>query len=162
MSTTCQFGAVQNASDASTLSSALPTRRRVLSRSAVGMAGLTCGHFLGHFLQHGQPAQAKAAGLAADRTADVDDPHFLIYWFLEGGWMGYDMFNPVVTDNNVRHRLEDISRERYRVLKFGQDGYRIKRDGDIRYGYLAESGKPLFGDLAVLASMQTGTSHSSE
>jgi hypothetical protein len=76
--------------------------------------------------------------------------------------MGYDMFNPVTTPNNVVERLQNISEERYRVLKFGEPGYGIYRHGNIRYGYLAEPGKDLFQDMAVLSSMHTGSFHSGD
>jgi hypothetical protein len=72
------------------------------------------------------------------------------------------MFNPVVTPNNVVNRLENPSDERYRVLEFGKPGYQIQQEGNIRSGYLAARGKPLFADMAVLSSMHTGSFHSGE
>ena len=86
---------------------------------------------------------AKAEEMVRAKSAEGTDPHFLVYWFVEGGWMGYDMFNPVTTPNNLVDRLQNISEERYRVLKFGEPGYGIYRHGNIRYGYLAEPGKDL-------------------
>src|SRR5262249_10800991 len=64
--------------------------------------------------------------------------------------------------NNVLDRLENPSDERYRVLTFGAEGYRIQQHGNIRYGYLAEKGRPLFREMAVLSSMHTGSFHSGE
>lgn len=141
---------------------ALIRRRLFLKRALSCAAGLTCADFLSYLFRHGPPTGQRALAMARDRSGEAPEPRFLIYWFLEGGWMGYDMFNPVVTDNNVLARLEDVSAERYRVLRFGEDGYRIQRHGDIRFGYLAEDGKELFGDLSVLSSMETGSFHSGE
>lgn len=98
--------------------------------------------------------------LAHDAVQANADPRFLVYWYLEGGWCGYDMFNPLMTPNHVVERLEDISAERYRVLKWGEEGYGIYQKGNIRYGYLAEPGKAIISDMAVLSSMHTGSGHS--
>lgn len=140
--------------------SSVPSRRRFLRRSLGSIAGLTCADFLSYFAAYGMPGEQSADQLSEDATRASEDPHFLIYWFLEGGWCGYDMFNPVNTENNVVKRLENISDERYRVLEWGQDDYSIKTHGNIRYGYLAEAGKDLFGDMAVISSMHTGSGHS--
>ncbi|MGN6133137.1 MAG: DUF1501 domain-containing protein [Aureliella sp.] len=139
-----------------------PSRRNFLRRSLGSIAGLTCADFLSHFKAYGMPGEDRATRLAAGATEANADPHFLVYWYLEGGWCGYDMFNPVNTENNVVHRLEKISDERYRVLNWGQDDTTIKTHGNIRYGYLAEAGKDLFGDMAVISSMHTGSGHSRE
>jgi hypothetical protein len=136
-------------------------RRTFLGQAAAGLAGLSALDFLGHFARFGLPYEPRAFGMAADAAAG-EEPSFLIYWFLEGGWEGYDMFNPVVTPNNVVNRLENPSDERYRVLEFGKPGYQIQQEGNIRYGYLATRGTPLFGDMAVLSSMHTGSFHSGE
>jgi hypothetical protein len=138
----------------------LPTRRRFLSRSLASVAGLTCADFLSHFAAYGMPDEGGAERLNAEAVVANEDPHFLVYWYLEGGWCGYDMFNPVNTENNVVKRLDNISDERYRVLDWGQDDFTIKTHGNIRYGYLAENGKDLFDDMAVVSSMQTGSGHS--
>ena len=136
-------------------------RRTFLGQAAGGLATLSAMEFLGYFTRYGLPYESRACGMAED-VARAAEPSFLIYWFLEGGWDGYDMFNPVVTPNNVVERLEDPSEERYRVLKFGEPDYRIQRHGNIRYGYLAEGGKSLFPEMAVLSSMHTGSFHSGE
>lgn len=142
----------------------LQTRREFLRNALVTTATLTCADFLSYFLRFGlPPVSSKANAMAAQASKRADNPHFLIYWFLEGGWMSYDMFSPVDTPNNVLHRLANISEERYRVLKWKQDpAYGIFTYGNIRYGFLAEPGKPLFKDMAVLSSMSTGTFHSGE
>jgi hypothetical protein len=144
------------------------TQSRRLSRRAfvrglgVTAASLTCVDFLGYFNAFGMPKDDAASRLAAQAAEANRDPHFLIYWYLEGGWMGYDMFNPVVTPNNLLNRLSNISQERYRVMHFGEEGFGIYNQGPIRYGYLAEPGKDLFRDMAVLSSMHTGSFHSGD
>lgn len=136
------------------------SRRHFVRRSTATLAGLSCADFLSYFAAYGMPGEGKIHSLAADATRASENPHFLVYWYLEGGWCGYDMFNPVNTENNVLTRLENISDERYRVLDWGQDDYRIQTHGNIRYGYLAEAGRDLFGDMAVISSMHTGSGHS--
>ena len=126
----------------------MPERRRFLKRSLASVAGLTCTDFLSHFAAYGMPGERRYDELAAEAVAANENPHFLVYWYLEGGWCGYDMFNPVNTENNVLKRLANVSDERYRVLDWGQDDYTIKTEGNVRYGYLAENGKDLFQDLA--------------
>lgn len=158
--TVCEVAAPLEKNAATTVS-----RRDFLGRSARTTVGaLTCADFLGYFLLNGgPPAQAAAeAGRVRDKIREADKPHFLIYWFMEGGWESYDMFSPVMTPNNVINRLPNESDERYRVLKFGEPGYGIYNQGNIRYGYLAEPGKDLFPDMAVLSSMSTGSFHSGD
>ena len=88
-------------------------RRRFLKKALGGTALLSCADFLSYFLRFGLPSSDRASLMAGERVAEAQrasPPRFLIYWFLEGGWMGYDMFNPIVTDNNVLHRLPDVGR----------------------------------------------------
>jgi hypothetical protein len=136
-------------------------RRAFLGQAAAGLAGLSVLDFLGFFQRFGLSFEPRAFGMAEDAGAQ-DEPSFLIYWFLEGGWQGYDMFNPVATPNNLVDRLENPSQEHYRVIDFGKEGYQIQQEGNIRYGYLAARGKPLFADMVVLSSMHTGSFHSGE
>ncbi len=140
----------------------LPSRRRFLKRLGVATLGLTCSDFLSYFFRFGLPNEARAEAMAKDASDRDQNQRFLIYWFIEGGWSGYDMFNPVMTPNNVVHRLDNISQERYRVLKFGQPNYGIYRDKNIHYGFLAQPAKELFDDMAIISSMSTGTGHSTE
>ena len=160
MNTQCQVERRIESADPAQAQPPWPTRRRFLRRTLGSMAGLTCADFLSHFALFGMPAESRAERMAEQAVQANENPHFLVYWYLEGGWCGYDMFNPVNTENNVVHRLDDISLERYRVLNWGQDDYTIRTEGNIRYGYLAESGKDLFPDMAVLSSMHTGSGHS--
>ena len=136
-----------------------PSRRGFLQRSIGSIAGLTCADFLSYFSAYGMPDEGKATRMAKDATRASENPRFLVYWYLEGGWCGYDMFNPVNTENNVLKRLDNISDERYRVLEWGQDDHTIKTHGNVRYGYLAEPGMDLFADMAILSSMHTGSGH---
>lgn len=160
MSRSCELDdSIQHAGD-QLFKPPLPARRRFLRRSLASVAGLTCADFLSHFAAYGMPDESRTERLSAEAVAANEDPHFLVYWYLEGGWCGYDMFNPVNTENNVVHRLDNISDERYRVLHWGRDDYSIQTHGNIRYGYLAENGKDLFGDMAVVSSMHTGSGHS--
>jgi hypothetical protein len=137
-------------------------RRSLLGRTAAGVAGLTCADFLRFFVQNGMPPSSRDAVMAAEAAKAAPEPRFLIYWYMEGGWESYDMFSPVMTPNHIFQRLDDISKERYRVLNFGKPGYGIYKQGNIRYGYLAEAGKHHFPYTAVLSSMHTGSFHSGE
>ena len=140
-------------------------RRDFLRRAAATTAGVSAMSFLSYFNAYGAPPQtAKTLAVGRDMAKEGDDPHFLIFWYIEGGWESYDMFSPVVTPNNVIHRLppEKISDETYRVLHFGEAKYGIYKHENIRYGYLAEEGKNLFPDMAILSSMDTGEFHSGE
>lgn len=140
-------------------------RRDFIHRIGLTAAGLTCADFLGFFGRKGYAEEpTRTFTQKAKEVAGAKEPRFLIYWFLEGGWEGYDCFNPVVTPNNIfpETRLPNISDEHYRVLNFGKEGYGIYKHGSIRYGYLAEDAKDLFKDMAVLSSMETGSGHSAE
>lgn len=136
------------------------SRRGFLKTLGKGMAGLSCLDFLTYFNAYGAPQESRLNEIAADASAAGEDPHFLIYWYIEGGWCGYDMFNPVATGNHVIDRLENISDERYRILEWGDDYHRIYNKNGLRYGYLAEPGEDLFPDMAILSSMHTGSGHS--
>lgn len=142
------------------------SRRTFLKRGKEAAVAVTAAEFLGYLLAHGDPNQGRAwaQSVKAKATEGTTEPRFLIYWFVEGGWESYDMFSPVETDNNVLKRLpqDEISKERYRVLNWGKPDYHIKTHGNIRYGYLAEGGKNLFPEMAILSSMHTGSFHSGE
>ncbi len=137
-----------------------PTRRTFLKRLGLTTAGLTCADFLSHFVRYGAPFDRRAEALAAGASHAGENAKFLVYWFIEGGWAGYDMFNPVITENHVVKRLENPSDEFYRVLQWGGPGYGVEKHGNIRHGFLASDGRDLFDDMAVLSSMHTGQGHS--
>ncbi|MCS7224559.1 MAG: hypothetical protein NZ959_08390 [Armatimonadetes bacterium] len=142
----------------------LQTRRSFLRKAMATAATLTAADFLSFFFEFGPPKlSSRVAAAAKEAAAQTDRPHFLIYWFLEGGWISYDMFSPVDTPNNVLHRLANISEERYRVIKWKEDPfYRIFDDGRVRYGFLVKPGEHLLKDMAIVSSMYTGTFHSGE
>ena len=135
-------------------------RRRFLRDAIITTSALTCADFLRYFRAYGAPQNDQGSRLAAQATEANDSARFLTYWYLEGGWCGYDMFNPVMTANHVHQRLDRISDERYRVLAWGDQDYTIYEHGNIRYGYLASAGKDLMSEMAVLSSMHTGAGHS--
>ncbi|HZO87467.1 MAG TPA: hypothetical protein VFB38_03950 [Chthonomonadaceae bacterium] len=140
------------------------TRRSFMQKALMTATSISALDFLSYFHAYGSPLPDKTRRTAREAARANDNPHFLIYWYIEGGWESYDMFSPVVTPNNVIHRLppDQISKETYRVLHFGEPGYGIYKQGNIRYGYLAEHGKNLFPDMAVLSSMETGEFHSGD
>ncbi len=141
------------------------SRRSFLRRGAQTGLALGAADFLNYLMRHGDPREGRAfADSIAAKVQEAADPHYLIYWFVEGGWESYDMFSPLDTANNVVTRLPaaQISNERYRVLKWGQPDHYITKTGNIRHGYLAEGGKSLFADMAVLSSMHTGEFHSGD
>lgn len=140
------------------------TRRSFFRKAVTTAAGVSALDFLSYFNAYGMPLDGKTLARSHDKAKEGADPHFLIVWYIEGGWESYDMFSPVVTPNNVVHRLppDQVSKETYRVLHFGEPKYGIYQHGPIRYGYLAEDGKNLFPDMAILSSMDTGEFHSGE
>ncbi|GAB4452683.1 MAG: hypothetical protein OHK0029_04080 [Armatimonadaceae bacterium] len=143
------------------------TRRSFLRRTAETTLALGAADFLTYFLRHGDPGAGAAwARETEDIAQKAAEPRYLIFWFMEGGWESYDMFSPVDTPNNIfpetRLPLERTSEERYRIKQWGKPGYTIQKHGNIRYGYLAEGGKELFPEMAVLSSMHTGSFHSGE
>ena len=162
MSATCHVDSEVRFANPQPASERRTGRRQFIKRVGLTTAGLGCADFLSYFFTFGLPRDRRAVALAEGASRAAENKRFLVYWFLEGGWQGYDMFNPVMTENNIHQRLDNPSHERYRVLHFGEPGYGIYNHGRIRYGYLAEAGKDLFGDMAVLSSVHTGTSHSRE
>lgn len=149
-----------NSSSSNSYSSLSIPRRRFFRDASLAATALTCADFLRYFKAFGAPRETTADRLADQAVSANDHPRFLTYWFLEGGWCGYDMFNPVMTANHIHKRLDRISDERYRVLRWGEADYTIYEKGNIRYGYLASEGKDLMKDMAVISSMHTGSGHS--
>lgn len=143
------------------------TRRSFLRRTAETTLALGAADFLNYLLHYGDPNQGAAWAREVQTAAkQATEPRYLITWYMEGGWESYDMFSPVDTPNNIfpENRLpkERTSEERYRIKQWGQPGYTIQQHGNIRYGYLAEGGKELFPEMAVLSSMHTGSFHSGD
>lgn len=144
------------------------TRRTFLRRGAEAGLALGAADFLSYFHRFGgDPNRGEAWAKGVESASkQATDPHYLIVWYVEGGWESYDMFSPLDTPNNIfpdkRLPKDQVSKERYRVLKWGQPDTFIKQEGPIRYGYLAEKGKSLFPEMAILSSMHTGSFHSGE
>lgn len=119
--------------------------------------------WLRFFRQNGVPGTTKSLGIAEAAAQVAGGPRFLIYWFQEGGWDGYSMFNPVETRNDAlggasSPPLEQIYRPQNVALVDGH--YPVSQKGNIKYGHLAEAGTDLFGDMAVVSSHYGGTFHS--
>jgi hypothetical protein len=118
--------------------------------------------WLRFFKGNGVPGTPRELGIAEAAAQVTGEPRFLIYWFIEGGWDGYSMFNPVATRNDAlggatAPPVEQIYRPNIALV----DGlYPVSTKGSIRYGHLAEGGADLFGDMAVVSSHHGGTFHS--
>ncbi|MBM3798241.1 MAG: DUF1501 domain-containing protein [Acidobacteria bacterium] len=142
-------------------------KRRSFLRGSAGIAAADC---LSYLASGG--AQSLSPGLAAaaeDHRKESEAPSFLIYWFVEGGWMSYDMFSPVLPVRNDS-KFGEMPRDPKAWDSFAQHLYRVKdlkpeefrRHGQIFYGPLAEDGKDMFNEMAIVSSMKTGGGHSTE
>jgi hypothetical protein len=149
-------------------------RRRFLHALGAG-AAVSVVDWLGFFRRHGVPgtpgdwaiADARAASGAADGGPDA--PSFLVYWFLEGGWDSYSMFGPVDTGNdatrsfppNTLNPTPSWSSQFYRARGYPTLPYGPSQQvGNIRAGFLAQPGAPLFNDMAVVSSHHGSAFHS--
>lgn len=145
-------------------------RRQLLQAGMATGAAISTLDWLRWFRSFGVPGTAKTLGIAdAVAQTAVPEPRFLIYWFLEGGWDGYCMFNPADTSNDATrvipsgtlHPNPSWSAHRYRPKGYGVDPvFRPKTLGNITYGHLAQDGTSLFPDLAVVSSHYGNTFHS--
>jgi hypothetical protein len=144
-------------------------RRQFLAGALAGTAISTLD-WLRFFRGFGVPGTAKELGIAEAAAAELNTtPRFLIYWFQEGGWDGYSMFNPVHTPNDgtrvvpagTLRPVPSWSQHRYRPKNYGTSPLNPPRtSGNIQYGYLAEDGVPLFPDMSVVSSHNGNTFHS--
>lgn len=142
-------------------------RRKFLSHSLQATGALAAGDFLGYFLSEGHSSMSPALSAAVqDHAREARAPRFLIYWFMEGAWMSYDMFGPVVPGRNDSAFGElprdpgdwgAVSEHVYRTKDLAPEDFR--RHGEIFHGPLAEDGRDLFGEMAVLSSALTGSGH---
>lgn len=147
-------------------------RRSFLKGAVTAGAAFSVADWLGLFRGHGVPGTSGEHALAQARAADpssLDQPRFLVYWFLEGGWDSYSMFGPVDTPNNAGlvvpagtlNPMPPWSDQFYRPR-----GYPTPPSGpsqvvgNLRAGFLAQPGAALFPDLAVLSSHHGSTFHS--
>lgn len=143
-------------------------RRQFLGSLAAGST-LSVVDWLGWFQRFGVPGTSKELGIAEAAAQAATEPHFLIYWFVEGGWDGYSMFNPVDTRNDATmvipagelHPNPEWSAQYYRPRDYGTGtNGPPATSGNITYGFLAQDGLPLFPDLAVVASHHGNAFHS--
>lgn len=142
-------------------------RREFFRHSARAAGALAAADFFGYLLSDGGSALSPAlTGAVQDHAREAAEPRFLVYWFMEGAWMSYDMFGPVVPVRNdsqfgdLPRDPDDwgvISEHVYRTKDLNPEEFR--RHGEIFHGPLAEDGKELFGEMAVLASALTGSGH---
>jgi hypothetical protein len=143
-------------------------KRRTLLAGAAAATAISTLDWLRLFRREGVPGTKKEWGIASAVADENPDPSFLIYWFQEGGWDGYSMFNPVDTPNHAELVIPagelkpnpSWSQQRYRPPGFGSTVATTKTKGNISYGYLAEEGLDLFGDLAVVSSHYGNPFHS--
>ncbi|XXF77500.1 DUF1501 domain-containing protein [Myxococcaceae bacterium GXIMD 01537] len=143
-------------------------RRQFLAGAAAG-AAISTLDWLRFFRAFGVPGTRKELGFAEAAAAEADNPRFLIYWFQEGGWDGYSLFNPIHTPNDATRvvpagELRPVptwTQHRYRPKGYGASPLEPPRtQGNITYGYLAEEGTSLFPDMAVVSSHNGNTFHS--
>ena len=142
-------------------------RRGFLSGAARGAGALAAADFFGYWLGGGLDSLSPAlAGAVKEHAKEASQPRFLIYWFMEGAWMSYDMFGPVLPSRNdagfsdLPRDPSDwgvISEHIYRTKDLAPEDFR--RHGEIFHGPLAEDGRELFGEMAILSSALTGSGH---
>ncbi len=142
-------------------------RRGFLSGAARGAGALAAADFFGYWLGGGLDSLSPAlAGAVKEHAKEASQPRFLIYWFMEGAWMSYDMFGPVLPSRNDAS-FSDLPRDPsdwgvisehiYRTKDLAPEDFR--RHGEIFHGPLAEDGRELFGEMAILSSALTGSGH---
>ncbi len=143
-------------------------RRQFLQSLAAGSV-ISTVDWLGYFRRFGVPGSTKELGLAEAAAQAQAEPRFLIYWFQEGGWDGYSMFNPVDTRNDAAqvipagelHPNPAWSDQYYRPTGYGNaPNAPPATQGNITYGFLGQPGLSLFPDLAVVSSHYGNEFHS--
>jgi len=137
-------------------------KRRDFLAAVGGSYAIGMLDWLSFFRRNGVPGTAKSLGIAEAAAQAATQPHFLIYWFQEGGWDGYSMFNPVATRNDAlggatAPPLQQIYRPN---VPLTNGLYPVATQGNIKYGHLAGAGTTLFNDMAVVSSHHGGTFHS--
>lgn len=117
--------------------------------------------WLRFFRARGVPGTSRDLGIA-EAVAQTSQPRFLVYWFMEGGWDGFSMFNPVATRNDASSSSLPPLDRLYRPAGVPLVGglYPVQQQGAIRYGHLANAGTSLFGDMAVVSSHRGRDFHS--
>ena len=142
-------------------------RRGFLTKTAQATGALAAADFFRYSLGGGADSLSPALAAAVKEHAEeAFEPRFLIYWFMEGAWMSYDMFGPVVPVRNDAGFSDlprdpndwgTVSEHVYRTRDLSPEEFR--RHGEIFHGPLAEDGRELFGEMAILSSALTGSGH---
>ena len=142
-------------------------RRKFLKTSGQVAGGLAATDFFSYVLSGGHSSLSPSlTGAVKDHAKEAAEPRFLIYWFMEGAWMSYDMFGPVVPVRNDS-KFGDLPRDPNDWGKISEQVYRTKdlspeqfrQHGEVFHGPLAEDGKDLFGEMSILSSALTGSGH---
>jgi uncharacterized protein (DUF1501 family) len=137
-------------------------KRRDFLAAAFGTYALGTLDWMRFFGRNGVPGTGRSLALAEAAAQAAGQPRFLIYWFLEGGWDGYSMFNPVATRNDAAGAATGAPADQiYRPNVPLVNGlYPVTTQGNIQFGHLAASGASLLKDMAVVSSHRGGTFHS--
>ncbi len=142
-------------------------RRKFLASTARAAGALAAADFFSYCASGGLDSLSPALiGAVEEHAREASEPEFLVYFFMEGAWMSYDMFGPVVPARNDAAFSElprdpgdwgVISDHAYRTKDLSPEDFR--RHGEIFHGPLAEDGRELFGEMAILSSALTGSGH---
>lgn len=142
-------------------------RRGFLTRTAQATGALAAADFFRYSLSGGVDSLSPAlTGAVKEHAKEAFKPRFLVVWFMEGAWMSYDMFGPVVpvrNDSSFSDLPRDpndwgtVSEHVYRTKGLSPEDFR--RHGEVFHGPLAEDGRELFGEMAILSSALTGSGH---
>jgi hypothetical protein len=137
-------------------------KRRAFLGGLGASGALSMLDWLGYFRRFGVPGSPRELGIAKAAAQVVGEPRFLIYWFQEGGWDGYSMFNPVATRNDaVGTPTAPPDQQIYRPnIPLVNGLYPVSTAGAIKYGHLAGTGASLLPDMAIVSSHHGGTFHS--
>ncbi len=138
-------------------------RRDFLAAAGVGSA-LSVLDWLSFFKRNGIPGGAKDRGIAESVAQAADTaPSFLVYWFLEGGWDGFSMFNPVATKNAALEANGDNPQIYRPNVPLVGGLYPVQQKGAISYGHLAQLGAAdpnIFNEMCVISSHYGSEFHS--
>ncbi len=148
-------------------------KRRSFLAGATAGGAISMLDWLGWFQRYGVPGTSKSLGFAeaAAQATVTGTPHFLIYWFQEGGWDSYCLFSPLDTPNhagltiaaNTLDPTPSWSSQFYRPRGYGPalGGANAPRTlGPLSYGYLGDDATELLPDMAIVSSHAGNTFHS--
>ena len=153
---------------------ASPSRRRFVG-GAGALGAISTMEWLGFFRENGVPGSAKDWGIAKARANEEGGqrggtaPTYLIYYFVEGGWMSYSMFSPVQTPNHSALNIAPGTLyptpawgdQIYRTTAFENDNNFVRMaPNGTQYGYLGDDGADLIPEMAVVSSHYGDTFHS--